>query len=108
MWIVYTTWIVYTMWIVYTTWIVWYTTWIVWYTTWNVDCLVHQVNCLVHHLDHNGMQLCTTWVQSKVIVAMVRFATLVAKDVLLWLCRLDGLLKSFCNYGHTGTYYGIA
>ena len=27
----------------------------------------HHLDCLVHHLDHNRMQLCTTWVQSKVM-----------------------------------------
>ena len=27
----------------------------------------HYLDCLVHHLDHNGMQLWTTWVQSKVM-----------------------------------------
>ena len=26
----------------------------------------HHFDCPVHHLDHNGMQICTTWVQSKV------------------------------------------
>ena len=27
----------------------------------------HPLDCLVHHLDHDGMQLCITWVQRKVM-----------------------------------------
>ena len=36
----------------------------------------HHLDCLVHHLDHNGMQLCTTWVQSKVNAGYGGCATL--------------------------------
>ena len=37
------------------------------------------LDCLVHHLDHNSMQLCTTWIQSEVWMAMVQ--------LLLTLCK---------------------
>ena len=35
-----------------------------------------QLPCLVHHLDNSGLQLCTAWVQSKVVDAMVRLLLL--------------------------------
>ena len=48
----------------------------------------HNLHCLVHQLDHNGMQLCTTWVQGKTTNGYGLICCYAqTKDVLLWLCK---------------------